>query len=147
MANDTSDGADKPRHEIPPPVETPRWGEVRDDHFGYASEEERLKKRGLEDWEMVEKIPESQHHVPYWFIALFILLLVIAVGFSFPFWGNRPDFHRSWFDWGLPAAVVYVTVASFVIYWLVDLRAVRQEKKAAKAKENEDKHKGDDAKS
>ena len=31
-----------------------KWGVERDDHFGYASEEERLAKRGLEDWELVE---------------------------------------------------------------------------------------------
>ena len=113
----------------PPPTEEAEWGEQRSDHFGYASEEERLRKRGLEDWELVSKIPESQHNIPYWFIALFVLLLVIGVGFNFPYWGNRPDFHRSWFDWGLPAAVVYVTFASFCIYWMVDLRSIRQEKK------------------
>ena len=32
------------------------WGETRNDHFGYSDEEERISKRGLEDWELVEKI-------------------------------------------------------------------------------------------
>lgn len=145
MIKDSVSDSDK-QDELPKPVEEPGWGELRDDHFGYQSEEERLKKRGLEDWEMVEKIPESQHHIPYWFVLMFVVLLLIAVGFSFPFWGNRPDFHRSWFDWGLPGAVVYVSVAAFAIYWMVDLRHVRQEKKQAAKKQAESQQKADDSK-
>ena len=34
------------------------WGALPQDNFGYASNEERREKRGLEDWEMVETIPE-----------------------------------------------------------------------------------------
>ena len=135
MAEDKDSGFDERKKHAP--HRESEWGKLPEDHFGYASEEERLKKRGLEDWELVEKMSESQHHIPYWFIALFVLLLVVAVGFTFPLWGNRPDYHRSWFDWGMPGAVVYVTVATFVIYWMVDLRSVRREKKeAAKAKQN-----------
>lgn len=145
MVKDIDSDPDK-QSKVPKAVEEPGWGELRDDHFGYQSEEERLKKRGLEDWEMVEKIPESQHHIPYWFVLLFVVLLLIAVGFSFPFWGNRPDFHRSWFDWGLPGAVIYVTVAAFAIYWMVDLRAIRHEKKQAMEKEAESQQQSDDSK-
>lgn len=133
MAEDKDTETDS-RKDLAPHSES-EWGKVPEDHFGYASEEERLRKRGLEDWEMVEKMSESQHHIPYWFIALFVLLIVMAVGFTFPLWGNRPDYHRSWFDWGMPGAVIYVTVATFVIYWIVDLRSVRREKKEAKAKQ------------
>lgn len=133
MAEDRDTGMDK-RKAFSPHSES-EWGKVPENHFGYASEEERLKKRGLEDWELVEKMSESQHHIPYWFIALFVLLLVVAVGFTFPLWGNRPDYHRSWFDWGIPGAVIYVTVATFVIYWIVDLRSVRREKKGTKVEE------------
>ena len=147
MVKDTVSDTDE-QSKTPKPVDEPGWGELRDDHFGYQSEEERLEKRGLEDWEMVEKIPDSQHHIPYWFVALFVLLLVIAVGFSFPFWGNRPDFHRSWFDWGLPGAVIYVTVAAFAIYWMVDLRHIRKEKKLAmQERQAESQQQTDDSKS
>ena len=39
--------------------EESKWGELRKDNFGYASDKERLEKRGMEDWELVEKIPDS----------------------------------------------------------------------------------------
>lgn len=41
-----------------------QWGKETEGHFGYASDEERMAKRGLEDWELVEKISESQKGVP-----------------------------------------------------------------------------------
>ena len=47
-----------------------QWGKADAEHFGYESDEERKSKRGLEDWELVEKIPESQKPVPYWFFAV-----------------------------------------------------------------------------
>ena len=61
-----------------------KWGEYRQDHFGYASDKERLDKRGMEDWELVEKIPESQLKVPYWFWAVVVIVLLVGVGLSFP---------------------------------------------------------------
>ena len=42
------------------------WGEIPEDNFGYASDEERRAKRGLEDWELVEKIPEWEQRKDYW---------------------------------------------------------------------------------
>ncbi len=74
----------------PPPalgsVES-KWGTTDAAHFGYESEEDRKTKRGLEDWEIVEKIPESQKPVPYWFFAVVLVVLLVGIGLSFPFWG------------------------------------------------------------
>lgn len=97
------------------------WGEQPADHFGYASDEERMKKRGLEDWELVDKIPESQKGVPYWFLAVVLVLLLVAVGLSFPFWGNRPGYERDWVDWGFVAALFYIAAAGSFVYFMVNL--------------------------
>lgn len=95
-----------------------QWGETPQDNFGYASEEERLAKRGLEDWELVDRIPESQRNIPPWFIAVIVVVLLVAVGLSFPFWGNRAGYERAWFDWGFVAAIVYVTVGAAFVYYM-----------------------------
>ena len=100
---------------------TPPWGEESSDHFGYASDEERRTKRGLEDWELVEKIPESQRKVPYWFIAVVVVVTLIAVGLSFPFWGDRPGYERAWFDWGFAAALVWIALGFTFVYYMVNL--------------------------
>lgn len=97
------------------------WGERPEDHFGYASDEERMAKRGLEDWELVEKIPESQKGVPYWFVGVIITVLLVAIGLSFPFWGNRPGVHPDWFNWGFVAALFYIAVAAALVYFMVQL--------------------------
>jgi len=97
------------------------WGKKPEDHFGYASDEERLSKRGMEDWELVDKIPESQRGVPLWFIAVILVVLLIAIGLSFPFWGDRPGYERSWFNWGFVAAIVYLIVGGGFVYFMVNL--------------------------
>ena len=43
------------------------WGAQPDDNFGYASEEERRANRGLEDWEMLDQMSDSQPGVFAWF--------------------------------------------------------------------------------
>ncbi len=101
-----------------------QWGEESKDHFGYASDEERLTKRGLEDWELLEKVPESQHNIPKWFIAVIVVVLLVAIGLSFPFWGDRPGYEREWINWGFGAAIVYVTVGSIFVYYMVRLFSV-----------------------
>lgn len=98
-----------------------QWGEAPGDHFGYASDEERRAKRGLEDWELVETIPESQERVPYWFVAIVITVLLVAIGLSFPFWGNRPGQEREWFNWGFVAALFYIAAAAALVYFMVQL--------------------------
>ena len=103
------------------PVQNSEWGKTPEDHFGYASDEERRAKRGLEDWELVDTIPESQRGVPKWFLAVIVVVLLIAIGFSFPFWGNRPGYERSWINWGFGAALVYITVFGVFVYFMVNL--------------------------
>lgn len=96
------------------------WGEIPDDNFGYASDEERRQKRGLEDWELVEKIPQSQKGVPKWFLAVIGAVLLVAIGLSFPFWGDRPGYERAWVDWGFGAALLYLLVFGAFVYFMVN---------------------------
>ena len=99
----------------------PDWGVEQPDHYGYASDQERRMKRGLEDWELVEKIPESQRTVPYWFVAVIVVVTLIAVGLSFPFWGDRPGYERAWFDWGFAAALVWIAAGFAFVYYMVNM--------------------------
>ncbi|HQT81093.1 MAG: hypothetical protein B7Z60_03010 [Ferrovum sp. 37-45-19] len=98
---------------------TSQWGKLSDDHLGYASDEERRSKRGLEDWELVEKIPESQRPVPYWFFAVVVVVLLVGVGLAFPFWGTRPGHQKHWLDWGFAIALAYIAVAGYFVYYMV----------------------------
>ena len=96
------------------------WGALPEDNFGYASDEERRAKRGLEDWELVEKIPESQRGVPRWFLGIVVAVLLVAIGLSFPFWGNRPGHEREWINWGFGAAILYIAVFGTFVYFMVN---------------------------
>ncbi len=127
------------------------WGQRPDDHFGYASEEERLAKRGMEDWELVDKIPESQRGVPVWFLAVVVVVLLVAIGLSFPFWGDRPGYERSWFNWGFVAAIVYLVVAGTFVYFMVNLygshiggRLDSDKTESGEGKDKDETHKPDD---
>ncbi len=114
---------DNVEKESPPPLgdlEDTRWGELPEDNFGYASDEERRAKRGLEDWELVEKIPESQQPVPRWFIGVIVAVMLVAVGLSFPFWGDRPGYEREWINWGFGAALLYTAVFGTFVYFMVN---------------------------
>lgn len=115
------------------------WGEQADDHFGYASDQERVAKRGLEDWELVETIPESQKKIPYWFVAIIITVLLVAIGLSFPFWGQRPGHHVAWFNWGFILALFYIAGASALVYFMVQLYG-----SASGGRLDSDKHKDPD---
>jgi len=139
MGNNMSEKS-KSEQKIPDAVNEKDWGESSDDNYGYASDEERRDKRGLEDWEMVSSMEKSEAGIPFWFIAIFFVLLLVAVGLTFPFWGNRPGYERPWFDWGIPAGVAWVVVMSALIYYFVDLRHVLKKKKeeAKKAQEEKD---------
>lgn len=108
------------------------WGEGSTDNFGYKTDQERRDKRGLEDWEMVTSMEKSEVSIPYWFIALFVVLLIVAVGLTFPFWGNRPGFERPWYDKGIPLGIAWVVGMSLIIYYFVDLRHILAKKKEAK---------------
>lgn len=98
-----------------------KWGKTPGDHFGYATDEERLAKRGMEDWELLESIPESQRGVPKWFIGVVLMVLLVAIGLSFPFWGDRPGYERQWIDWGFGIAILYLAVASTFVWFMVRL--------------------------
>lgn len=95
------------------------WNHTPQDHFGYTSDEERLAKRGMEDWELVNSIPESQKPVPKWFIGVVLVVLLVAIGLSFPFWGDRPGYERAWVDWGFGIALLYISVAATFVYYMV----------------------------
>lgn len=102
-------------------VKNPDWGQNDPGHLGYASEDERKAKRGLEDWELVEKMPESQRAVPYWFLAVVVMVLLVGIGLAFPFWGVRPGYERPWLDWGFVIALVYIAVAGYFVYFMVNM--------------------------
>lgn len=97
------------------------WGTADAQHFGYESDEARKSKRGLEDWELVEKIPESQRPVPYWFFAVVAVVLLVGVGLTFPFWGLRPGDTRPWLDWGYLVALVYIAGGGSFVWYMVRL--------------------------
>jgi hypothetical protein len=97
----------------------PQWGKANAEHFGYESDEDRKSKRGLEDWELVEKIPESQKSVPYWFFAVAAVVVLVGIGLSFPFWGLRPGDERPWIDWGFLVAIVYMAIAGSFVWYMV----------------------------
>lgn len=66
------------------------WGAQPDDNFGYASEEERRASRGLEDWELVDRMADAQPGVFPWFRAVaasviigIVLFLLFAYGINF----------------------------------------------------------------
>jgi hypothetical protein len=119
-----------------------QWGEADAEHFGYESEEDRKSKRGLEDWELVERIPESQKSVPYWFFAVVLVVLLVGIGLSFPFWGLRPGDHRPWLDWGYLIALVYIGVAGSFVWYMVRMygstRAGRLDTDAEREKPDDD---------
>ena len=121
--------------------EKTKWGELRKDNFGYASDKERLEKRGMEDWELVEKIPESQGKVPFWFMAVVVSVLLVGVGLSFPFWGLRPGVEVKWTDWvtepGFLGSLVYIGVAIVFIYFMVTRSAGGKENKSESKKEDQ----------
>ncbi len=91
-----------------------------EEHFGYASDEERRRKRGLEDWEMVDSIPTSQKPIPRWFIAVIVGITFVSISLSFPFFGRRAFSIFNWSYWGVGVigAVVWIVVGSFFIYFM-----------------------------
>ena len=141
--NDTTKDS-KPTPEELGSVEETKWGEIPEDNFGYASDEERRAKRGLEDWELVESIPESQKPVPRWFFGIIIAVLLVAVGLSFPFWGDRPGYEREWINWGFGAALLYLLVFGTFVYFMVNFYGSKVAGRLDSDKAKEDSTKGKD---
>ncbi len=89
-------------------------------HYGYASDEERRRKRGLEDWELVESIPTSQKPIPKWFIAVIVGVVFVSISMSFPFFGRRAFSVFDWSHWsmGVIGAVVWIIAGSIFIFFM-----------------------------
>ena len=63
-----------------------KWGTQSEDNFGYASEEERRASRGLEDWEMVDRMSDSQPGVFTWFrtvVGSVVIGIILFVLFAY----------------------------------------------------------------
>lgn len=116
-----------------------KWGEKPEDNFGYASDEERKARRGLEDWEMVEHMPDSQREVPKWFWAVVVIVLLVAIGLSFPFWGDRPGYEREWINWGFGAAILYIAVFGTFVYVMVNFYSSKSSKESEEKNNSNDK--------
>ncbi|PIQ34653.1 MAG: hypothetical protein COS35_11640 [Zetaproteobacteria bacterium CG02_land_8_20_14_3_00_50_9] len=97
------------------------WGNHAPDHYGYTSDTERLQRRGLEDWEMVECIAPGQKHVPMWFIAGVIVIIIAAIALSLPFLGDRPGQSRPWLTMGHLYALLYVGGSFVLVYFMTRL--------------------------
>ncbi|RMH49821.1 MAG: hypothetical protein D6682_08415 [Zetaproteobacteria bacterium] len=117
-----NDEAQRDDAAVEPPATPVRqeWGRLPEDHFGYASDEERIARRGLEDWELVEQIPKGQKRVPRWFIAVVFGVGLVAFTLTLPFWGDRPDHPRPWFTWGHLLAVVYFLIGAGFIHFMIN---------------------------
>ena len=118
---------DKPDSSAPLGAVEKEWGKLPDDHFGYASDEERIAKRGLEDWELVEQIPKGQKRIPRWFYAVIAMVGLVAFTLTLPFWGDRPDHPRPWFTWGHLYAVIYFLIGAFFINFMINQFAPSEE--------------------
>ena len=57
--------------------------------------------------------------MPYWFFAVVLVVLLVGIGLSFPFWGLRPGDNRPWLDWGYLVALVYISVAGSFVWFMV----------------------------
>jgi len=139
MSEDVKDPENKEPEHANQPVDS-RWGEDREDNFGYASDEERREKRGLEDWELVDKIPESQNKIPKWFIGVIVAVAFVAVSLSFPFFGLRKGMAFNWGGWGMGviAAVVYLSLMGVFVAFMVRLYGSRLGGRLDSDKEKDD---------
>ena len=62
------------------PATQNQWGEQPSDNYGYASDEERRAKRGLEDWEMVEQMSETESSLKTWGISFSSPIVTVRMG-------------------------------------------------------------------
>lgn len=92
--------------------------------------EEKPKRRVLEDWEMIQPQEEKPIKIPFWAIILVSSLIIGAVVLTFPFLGVRDGFERPWLDWGLLIGVGYGVASLALIYFF--LRPSKKAKKEEK---------------
>ena len=86
----------------------------------FGGGESRRKKVGMTDEEIIASGSglESSKRVPKWFLAILVVMLLIAYGLTVPFWGDRVDNPRPWFTWGHVAAFVYILVFGGFVYFM-----------------------------
>ena len=89
---------------------------------------ENRPRRTLEDWEMLQSREEPPLKVPWWFIAMVIVMLTISVFLTLPLMGERKGFERPWFDWGLVIGVGYGVVFLVIIYFYMRGRKKARDK-------------------
>jgi len=75
-------------------------------------------KHGMSDAEIIASGAglEPSKRVPRWFIAIVVVMVLIAYGLTLPFWGDRVDAPRPWFTWGHVAAFAYIVVFGGFVY-------------------------------
>jgi len=91
---------------------------------GGQSRPAKAKKRvGMTDDEIIASGTglESSKRVPKWFLAILVVMLLIAYGLTVPFWGDRIDNPRPWFTWGHVGALAYVVVFGGFVYFMTSM--------------------------
>lgn len=79
--------------------------------------------RGMNTDDLLKSVEKDEHRIPKWFIAIIIMVLLVAYGLTLPFWGDRPDSPRPWFTWGHVAAFFYLVIAGGFVYMMTRLYA------------------------
>ena len=81
------------------------------------------KHKGMSDDEIIAsgKGLESSNRVPKWFIAIVVVVVLMAFGLTIPFWGDRADSPREWFNWGHLAALAYMIVFGGFVYFMTTM--------------------------
>ena len=114
-------------------VEQERIDEENERLFGNGQyrKKEKTERLGMTDQEVIDSGSglESKHRVPKWFLAVLIVLVLIAYALNLPFWGDRVDNPRPWLTWGHLAALLYMLVFGGFVY-LMTTRYNRASNKA-----------------
>jgi len=79
---------------------------------------QKHQKIGMTDEEIIASGSglESKDRVPKWFLAIIVVVVLVAYGLTVPFWGDRVDSPRPWFTWGHLAALAYILVFGGFVY-------------------------------
>jgi len=79
-----------------------------------------IEKKGMSDEEIIASGVglESRDRVPKWFWAIIVVVVLIAYGLTFPFWGDRAGSPRPWFTWGHLGALAYILVFGGFVYFM-----------------------------
>jgi len=94
--------------------------------FGGGQSHPRQKvrrKTGMSDEEIIASGAglESSKRVPKWFIAIIVVVILVAYGLTVPFWGDRAGSPRDWFTWGHLAAFAYIIVFGGFVYFMTTM--------------------------